>query len=126
MNIIKKLYNLYKQYLADILLLILVFFLVYFARNIPYLNILILNIDPLLTGVVIVWIIYYLIKTPSASRIMKFALILFVSNYFLVLINRVQIAELLSSLSFSMIFTAIIVEILRLKRELKKEKVQKN
>jgi len=125
MEKIKKIYELYKKYLPDILLLITVFFLIFFASNIPYINLIIVNIDPLLTSIVAVWILFYLLKTPDTKKIMISALVIFLINYILVLLHREKIAELLSSLSFSMIFTAAIVELVNLKNKLKKESSDK-
>ena len=124
MEMPKKIYELYKKYLPDVLLLVVVFFAIFFARNIPYINLLIVSIDPLLTSVVVVWIVFYLLKTPNTRQIMIWALILFVVNYFLVLVHREKVAELFASLSFSMIFTAAIVELIKLKSKLKKESVE--
>lgn len=119
MNFSRKLYQLYKDHLPDIILLIAVFSTVLFAQHVPYINLLITSIDPLLTSVVVVWIIFYLLKAPSTSKIITWALTLFVINYFFVIFHKEKIGELFSSLSFTMLSTAIIVELINLKRKLK-------
>lgn len=126
MKLPNKMYELYRNYLPDILLVITIIALIFYASNIPYINLIIISLDPLLTSVVAVWIIFYLLKAPSAKQTMIWALILFVVNYPLVLAHKEKIAELFASLSFAMIFTAAIVELIRLKKSLKKNLVDTN
>lgn len=119
MKLPNRIYEFYKTHLHDILLLIVVFLLVFFARNIPYINLLIINLDPFLISIVMLWVIFYFLKTPSPTRVIKAALIIFVLSYFFVLFRRQYVAELFSSLSFVMLFTAAIVDAIKLKKSLK-------
>lgn len=117
MGIIKKFYELYKIHLADVIFVSIFIVFIYSIQFIPYLNIIIVNFDPVLSSIVGAWIIFYIIATPKTVKIFIWALSIFVFNYiFVAVFYQLKIAELLSSLSFAMLFTAVIVEIVKLRK----------
>ena len=120
-NKFKRFYELYKLYLPEALLAIIVFVLVFSTKNIPYLNVLIVSFDPVLTGVVAVWIVFYLILNPPARKILSWALLIFLTNFIFVILHKEKIGEIIASLSYAMIFTAVIAEIFNLRKTLRNE-----
>ncbi len=119
MNFFMRLYKLYKEHVADIILVVLIFFLVYLIKYIPYLNIFILNFDPVLSGIVVAWIIFYLILKPEISKIIMWALLIFIINYFFLIFNQSKIGEIFASLTYAMLFTAVILEVKKLKNQIR-------
>jgi len=114
---IRKFYELYKRHLADVIFVSIFVVFIYSIQFIPYLNILIVNFDPVLSSIVGAWIIFYIITTPKTFKIVVWALTIFAVDYiFVAAFSQLKIAELLSSLSFAMLFTAVIVEIVKLRK----------
>ncbi len=116
MNIFKKLYKLYTRHLADILLIGIIFTLIFLTQYIPYINIFVVNFDPALTGIVVAWIIFYFMVKPSTTKIIMWSLFIFLISYIFLLFNQLKGGEIISSLTYVMIFTAVILEIRRLKK----------
>lgn len=114
---IRKFYELYKRHLADVIFVSIFVVFIYSLQFIPYLNILIVNFDPILSSVVGAWVIFYIITTPKTDKIILWALAIFVVDYvFVAAFSQLKIAEMLSTLSFAMLFTAVIVEIVKLRK----------
>lgn len=110
------------MHLADVIFISIVIVFIYSIQFIPYLNIIIVNFDPVLSSIVGAWILFYVIAAPKTVKIFIWALSIFVFNYIFIAISyQLKIAELLSSLSFAMFLTAIIVEIVKLKKILQHE-----
>lgn len=123
MNPVKNFYHLYKKHLPDVIMVIFIFGFVYAAQYIPYLNIFILNFDPITTAVVVLWILFYLIVTPSMNKIIVWGMIIFVSSsFFSAILYQVKVAEAFASLTYSMLCTVIIIKIFELRRDLKTNK----
>ncbi len=112
----QKFYNLYTKHLPDLLIIATIFTLVYLTQYIPYLNIFILNFDPLLSGIVIAWVIFYFIVKPQTSKIITWSLFIFLISYIFLIFNQPKGGEILASLTYAMIFTAVIIEVRRLKK----------
>lgn len=117
-NNARKLYESYKKYIPEILLAVIVFTLTLSTQNIPYLNVLIVSFDPILTGVVVVWIVFYLIINPPVKKILAWALFIFLTSFIFVILHGGKIGEMIASLSYAMIFTAVIKEISELRKNI--------
>lgn len=116
-NSIRKFYELYKRHLADVIFVSVFVAIIYSIQFIPYLNILIANFDPVLSSIVGAWIIFYIITTPKTASMVVWALAIFALDYiFVAAFYQLKIAEMLATLSFAMLFTAVIVEIIKLRK----------
>lgn len=114
---IRKFYELYKKHLADVIFVSVFVVVIYSIQFIPYLNILIVNFDPVLSSIVGAWIIFYIITTPRTVKMIVWALAIFAADYvFVAAFYQLKIAEMLATLSFAMLFTAVIVEIVKLRK----------
>lgn len=121
---IRKFYELYKKHLADVIFVFVFVVIIYSIQFIPYLNILIVNFDPVLSSIVGAWIIFYIITTPKTVKIFVWALGIFIADYiFVAAFYQVGIAEMLATLSFTMLFTAVIVEIVKLRKIFQNEPI---
>lgn len=118
MKILAKLYKLYKEHLPDLILILAIFSLVFFAQYVPYINLFVSNFDPFLAGVIAIWIMYYFLALPRVSKIFISSLVILFVAFPLVLIDKIRAAEFLASLSYSMLMTGVIIEILNFKKSL--------
>lgn len=114
---IRKFYELYKKHLADVIFVSVFVIIIYSIQFIPYLNILIVNFDPVLSSIVGAWIIFYIITTPKTVKMIVWALAILAFDYvFVAAFYQLKIAEMLATLSFAMLLTAAIVEIVKLRK----------
>jgi len=117
----RKFFEFYKRHIPEILLAVIVFTLTASTQDIPYLNILIVSFNPVLTGVIAVWIVFYFVINPPVKKIFIWALLIFLANFVFVVFHRERIGELIASLSYAMFFTAVIAEISEMKNKLKND-----
>lgn len=95
--------------------------LILLLKDVPYVNLIILNLDPVFSVILLLWLAYYFTNKPSSIRVLKIALIILIIDCLLVLLRSMKIAEFIAPIYFVMIFTISIKELLGLRGILKKQ-----
>jgi len=113
---IRSSYQLYKKFLADILFISGLFILTILANYIPYINILVANFNPVLTGAVVVWFASYIIFRPEIRAVLVGALAILAFTFIFIILGLDIAVEVLGSLVFAMMVTVLIVEMRQYKK----------
>src|SRR3989344_3487010 len=121
MKIILKLHNYYTTHLPDIVLFLVGDYLIFISKDVPYINLVILNLDPVFSVILLLWLVYYFRNRPSSARVLTISLIILVIDTFFSLLRTMEIAELAAPVSFVMIFTVAIKELLAFKGILRQQ-----
>lgn len=121
MKILLKLYKYYNTHLPDSVLFFVGAYLIFLLKDVPYINLVILNLDPIFSVMLLLWLLYYFRNKPSSVRVLKIALIILAIVCLLVLLRTMEIASIIASISFVMIFTAAIKELVSFKGIMKNQ-----
>lgn len=121
-NKVRVSYNLYRKFLADIVFISGLFTLTILANYVPYVNVLISNFNPVLTGMVVVWFSSYIIFRPGVRSVLVGALALLACSVVFITLRLSFAAEIIGTLVYCMMVTVFIEEIRDLRRRLTSHK----
>lgn len=121
MKIISKLHKYYLKHFPDIMLFLIGASLILLLKDVPYVNLIILNFDPVFSVILLLWLAYYLTSKPSSIRVLKIAIIIIIIDCLLVLLRSMKIAEFVATIYFVMIFTISVKELLNIRGIIKKQ-----
>lgn len=121
-KVISRLYKYYLTQLPNIILVLIGASLILIFKNLPYINLIILNLDPIFSVILLLWIVYYFSNKPSSIKILKLSLIIIVIACVLVLLRSMDLANFIAPVFYLMILTVSIKELLALKGVVKKQK----
>src|SRR3990167_8229265 len=100
MKIFLKLYSYYLKHFPEIMLFLIGASLILLLKDVPYVNLIILNLDPVFSVILLLWLAYYFTSKPSSIRVLKIALTIIIIDCLLVLLRSMKIAEFIAPIYF--------------------------